>query len=619
MNRTEKIIVVVIGLLMIAWLFISPRLAPQAPAPAPDTGAAGPAIGVTNAQAETGPSMAPAATPDMASAAAEPAPAAAEPAEIEEIAPRGPEQLFTLTNSDCALTFSSRGAGLVQVDFPNYRRFAGDTSSWVVIDQRLAPALVYTGLAGLGADADFRGAAAPDGASVTFELKSASGLALTRTITLDRRDVPPNRGIWARIKARSIESDETYRLKVVDVFSNAAPAALDLAASGLTAGGMTAAESELRFKEAPALGVDIRYASGGRGVRYWGAELVKLFSADQKKKGLPRPPESVRQSEETPVDWVAVKNKFFVQILAPENGAGGYHLAADRVIIPGEAQNHLLAPKHAELELVKAGVNFPETRLEPGGTIGRAHSFYAGPKKYSVLKFLGFEQDAVMEFGFWTYFCKLLLNILNLLWALIPNYGVAIILLTLLLKVVFWPLTRKSTESMKKMQEIQPLMAELKTRFKDNPKKQQEETLRLYKEHKVNPLGGCLPMLIQIPVFIALFVVLRSAIELRFAAFLWIDDLSQPERLFMDLVHFPVNLLPILMTVTMIWQQKLTPTGGDPAQQKMMMFIMPVMMLVMFYSMASGLVLYWTANQCVSIVQQLLTKYRARMKPGKTA
>ena len=215
MNRTEKIIVVVIGLLMIAWLFISPKLVP--PAPAPDTGAAGPAIGVTNAQAETGPSMAPAATPDMASAAAEPAPAAAEPAESEAIAPRGPEQLFTLTNSDCALTFSSRGAGLVQVDFPNYRRFAGDTSSWVVIDQRLAPALVYTGLAGLGADADFRGAAAPDGASVTFERKSASGLALTRTITLDRRDVPPNRGIWARIKARSIESDETYRLKVVEI------------------------------------------------------------------------------------------------------------------------------------------------------------------------------------------------------------------------------------------------------------------------------------------------------------------------------------------------------------------------------------------------------------------
>ena len=614
MNRTEKTIAAVIGLLMLAWLFISPRLSPPAPAPAPETNITAAAIAEPHDQ----PAPASAAAPALAAAAPAIEPSPTAPAAIEAPAPRAPEQLITLTNAYCALTFSTHGAGLVQVDFRHYRRFVDDTNAWVVLDQRLTPALLYTGLAGFGADADFRALADPDGAGVTFERKAANGLVLSRKFTLDRREIPPNRGLWARIKARSIESDETYRLKVEDVFSNSSPATVAMTNAGLTAGGMTAAENELRFKEDPALGVDIHYASGGRGVRYWGAELVKRFSAERKEKGLPRLPETINEREYLPVDWVAVKNKFFVQILAPEKGAAGYDLAADRVLVPGEKENLLLSPKNAALNLVQANLHLPEATLAPGETVERSLSFYTGPKKYSALKFLGLEQDAVMEFGFWTYFCKLLLNILNLLWAVIPNYGVAIILLTLLLKVVFWPLTRKSTESMKKMQELQPMMAELKTRFKDNPKKQQEETLRLYKEHKVNPLGGCLPMLIQIPVFIALFVVLRSAIELRFAEFLWIADLSQPERLFMDLVHYPVNLLPILMTVTMIWQQKLTPTGGDPAQQKMMMIIMPIMMLVMFYSMASGLVLYWTANQCVVIIQQLITRYRTSLKSGIT-
>jgi YidC/Oxa1 family membrane protein insertase len=167
---------------------------------------------------------------------------------------------------------------------------------------------------------------------------------------------------------------------------------------------------------------------------------------------------------------------------------------------------------------------------------------------------------------------------------------------------------------MKKMQEIQPLVKAVQAKHKDNMQKQQQEIMALYKEHKVNPLGGCLPMLIQIPVFIALFVVLRSAIELRFARFLWIRDLSQPENLFAGMLPMglSLNLLPILMAATMAWQQRLTPSAGaDPNQRKIMMF-MPIMMLVMFYNFAAGLALYWTTQNVLMIAQQLMIQ---RKKP----
>ena len=177
------------------------------------------------------------------------------------------------------------------------------------------------------------------------------------------------------------------------------------------------------------------------------------------------------------------------------------------------------------------------------------------------------------------------------------------------MRILFWPLTRKSTLGMKKMQEIQPLMKELQKKYKGNPQRLQQETWALYKEKKVNPLSSCLPMLIQIPVFIALFNVLRSAVELRFAPFLWIGDLSEPEGLFAAYLPFGgLNLLPIVMAVTTALQTKFTPSTGDNSQQKMMMYFMPVMMLVMFYSFPAALSLYWCLNNILSIVQMWMIR-----------
>ena len=223
----------------------------------------------------------------------------------------------------------------------------------------------------------------------------------------------------------------------------------------------------------------------------------------------------------------------------------------------------------------------------------------------------------VMEFGMWRWICYPLVRVLNFFNDLIPSFGVAIILLTILVRLLFWPLTHKSTVGMRKMQELQPKMKEIQAKFKDNPQRLQQETFALYREAKVNPMSSCLPMLIQIPVFIALFNVLRSAVELRYAGFLWIADLSEPEALFASWFPFGgLNLLPILMAVTTALQSYFTPSAGDKSQQRMMMVMMPLMMLFMFYSFPSALSLYWFLSNLFSIVQMWLIRRQTSAKPA---
>ena len=300
--------------------------------------------------------------------------------------------------------------------------------------------------------------------------------------------------------------------------------------------------------------------------------------------------------------WVALKNRFFVTALASTTAANtGFSATVERDV---SAANY--RPKSVSAKV----------RIDPGEATSVTSVFYVGPKKQALLWDLGMKD--VMEFGMWRWICYPVVWALNLFHGWLPNYGIAIILLTILVRVLFWPLTHKSTVGMKKMQEIQPLMKEIQAKYKDNPQRLQQETWALYKEKKVNPMSSCLPMLIQIPVFIALFNVLRSAVELRYAPFLWIADLSEPEALFASWFPFGgLNILPILMAATMALQSALTPSTGDKNQQKMMMVFMPIMMLVMFYSFPSALSLYWTLSQVFSIVQMWLIRRKTADKKGE--
>ncbi|MEW6739286.1 MAG: membrane protein insertase YidC [Nitrospirota bacterium] len=220
---------------------------------------------------------------------------------------------------------------------------------------------------------------------------------------------------------------------------------------------------------------------------------------------------------------------------------------------------------------------------------------YAGPKEYDTLKKYGVGLEHIVDFGFFSILARPLFWLMKVFYDIFPNYGVAIIILTIIVRIPFIPLINKGQKSMKKLQDIQPRMAEIKEKYKKDPQKMQKETMELYKKHKVNPMGGCLPMLLQIPVFFALYKVLLIAIELRGAPFmLWIKDLS---------VKDPYYILPIIMGATMVIQQKMTPSTMDPTQQKIMM-IMPIVFTFMFLTFPSGLVLYWLVNNVLSIAQQ---------------
>ena len=316
--------------------------------------------------------------------------------------------------------------------------------------------------------------------------------------------------------------------------------------------------------------------------------------------------------------WIAVKNRFFVTALARcSEPVAGFSATVKRDV---NAANYKPESVTAWVKIAGGGgkqqVDDNKGREFAGKGELRTTTFFVGPKKQSLLWDLGMKD--VMEFGMWRWLCYPLVWVLNVFHSWIPNFGVAIILLTILVRLLFWPLTRKSTEGMKRMQELQPLMKDIQKKYKDNPQRLQQETWALYKEKKVNPMSSCLPMLIQIPVFIALFNVLRSAVELRYAPFLWISDLSEPEALFAGFFPFRLvgglNVLPILMAVSTGLQSAFTPTSGDKSQQRMMMVFMPVMMLVMFYSFPSALSLYWFLSNLFSIVQMWLIRREAAKK-----
>jgi YidC/Oxa1 family membrane protein insertase len=247
-----------------------------------------------------------------------------------------------------------------------------------------------------------------------------------------------------------------------------------------------------------------------------------------------------------------------------------------------------------------------------GKTTTNSFILYAGPKEYDRLKALHVGLEHIVDFGFFSVLAVPLFWTLKLFFKILGNYGWAIVLLTIIIRIPFIPLVNKSQKSMKKMQELQPKMAEVREKFKKDPQRMQREMMDLYKKYKVNPLGGCLPILLQIPVFFALYKILMIAIELRGAPFmLWLKDLSAPDTLFGHIPSwfpliggFAVGPLPILMGATMIIQQKMTPTSMDPAQNRIMMF-MPIIFTFLFLNFATGLVLYWLMNNIFSIAQQL--------------
>jgi YidC/Oxa1 family membrane protein insertase len=293
------------------------------------------------------------------------------------------------------------------------------------------------------------------------------------------------------------------------------------------------------------------------------------------------------------LDWAGIDLPYFLRAVLPDQPA----LANARFSVgePGRT---------AQLQ-----VYFDAVEIPPAQMAERVYRVYVGPKEGERLEALGGGSIRAIDLGYtWVVpLTRFFHWLLQALYGFVPNYGVAIIALTLLVRVVTAPLTNRQMRSMEKMRALAPKLEELKAKHGDDRQKQSEEMMRLYRQEGVNPLGGCLPMVLQIPVFIGLFYALRSSIELRHSPFVgWITDLSVPESLFtIPGLELPVRVLPLLMGASMVLQQKLTPMQMDPAQARMMLVLMPVMMTVMFYQFPSGLVLYWMVSNVIAIAHQL--------------
>ena len=514
-------------------------------------------------QAAVAPDVPAASDAPAAVAAPSASPAARE--EAKPACPSVPERLVTLENDDVKLELSSWGAVVKKVTLKKYAKDCGEISE-------TNPAVMF----------DF--ADSPLGAGTgpveAFEVKRSDGVsAVFATAT----------------KTRTVTLGADYRI----VFDD------DGFSGAVSLGAMRMGDSKNDLLSIDSWALDA--GKGKPGVVHHGDDdsplkpylvggLAGGCSGSKSAAGLPEKTDVVYPGAQT---WVAVKNRFFVTALCASTAAN----AGFDVTVTRDLQSANYRP-----ESVAA-------RVRLAGEGARRMTFFVGPKKQALLWDLGMRD--VMEFGMWRWICYPLVWVLNLFDSWIPNYGVAIILLTILVRILFWPLTHKSTVGMKKMQELQPKMKEIQKKFKENPQRLQQETWALYREAKVNPMSSCLPMLIQIPVFIALFNVLRSAVELRYAPFLWIADLSEPEGLFAAYLPFGgLNVLPILMAVSTGLQSAFTPSAGDRSQQRMMMVFMPIMMLVMFYSFPSALSLYWFLSNLFSIVQMWIIRRQTAQKAG---
>ncbi len=314
------------------------------------------------------------------------------------------------------------------------------------------------------------------------------------------------------------------------------------------------------------------------------------------------------------LDWAAVKNQYFAFLVTPSTPFAG--LLAEAVPLPPAED---APPSKLPPEGVLGVMVSPAFELSPGASTNWTFHLYAGPKEYKRLAALGMQQDQVLGLGMFEIFAKALLWLLDIFHGVFGNWGVAIIAVTVIIKVFFWPLTAMSTRSMKQMQALAPKMNALKEKYKDDSKKLNEEMMKMYRDYKVNPMAGCLPMLIQIPIFFAFYTMLRTAIELRGASFLWISDLSMADTVArIPVMGWPVNLMPLLMAATMIWQTRITPQApnADPSM-KMMMWMMPAMFLFFCYNYSSGLSLYWTVQNLLTVLQTYLTRDRPVAPPQK--
>jgi YidC/Oxa1 family membrane protein insertase len=580
MDRKSIIILVVSFLLLLIWYPLINRLYPPQPGVPGTNSFAKPTNSIGSGTNSSAP--APTTTPEA------PTPSAGGGGLIQSDAT---EEIVVWENENGRYTFTSHGGGLKLVELKKYpesvacrARNGSSTNKLATLNTRApVPAFALLGSAALQGDANFTLSKLTNG--VRAEKTLPGGIRL----------------------AKEFQFGTNYLLAVVVRLQNVSHEPVLLPAEEWVIGTAT-----------PIGPTD----AGLQMATDWydGAKLQSVgepWFANRTLGCFPGTPRTEYQEGHSNVVWAAVHNRFFTMMAFPPTNSPAPRVAVRRIPLPpSRGDETAQASKIITNQFgFQTALLYPATSLAPDQAVERRFSVFAGPKEYKTLDRLaakfGNNVDLVMGFGgFFGFFAKLLLLSMNGLYALTPSYGFTIVGITVIIKLVFWPLTQASTRSMKRMQALQPQVKAIQEKFKDDPMKMQKKMGELWKEHKVNPAMGCLPMLIQIPFFFGFYRMLQSAIELRGAPFLWACDLSQADTVWIvPGVSFPLNPLPLIMGATQLWQTRLTPPspGVDPVQQKMMQY-MPLIVVFFMYNLSSGLTLYWTVSNLLTIVQMKVTR-----------
>jgi YidC/Oxa1 family membrane protein insertase len=583
MDKKNTVIGVLLLIAAFASLYLGNRFAPPPP-PAP----------------EIAPSQAPLPTaPNQASPVVQSVGSAPQNTEFAALTGKNADAVVSyLENDHIRVEFTNFGGAIGNVAFKKYALTKDSSLPFVFNQPRVEPMLALTDIPGLGPDTAYTLVSASE-SEVVYETVLEGRLKVVRRFSL----------------GHEMEGSDPYLIRhdttLQDLSTNGAPqtvAALSLGTTSLVSPNDWGQFLNIMAWDGEEDVVTKPDELKGGGFLSW----IGL------KDGAPKP--SVTKAGT--VVWAAAKNQFFASVYTGDTV--GFSTTARRVELPpfeGSSRAN---------EGLTGVVSYTLPAMAPGGAAVLGGDFYVGPKEYDRLRKFEQDQAEVMQFAPF-FFSKIFLSgiiapLLNLtmvtMHGWVGNWGVAIILMTLLLKIVTLPFTLAASKSAKRMAKLQPLMKEVREQYKDQPQKLNEATLKIFKENKVNPMGGCLPILITMPLFVAFFAMLQGTAELRFTSFLWTSDLSAPDTIWrLPIGNLPLNIMPLLMGATMIYQMRLTPTPTTDNAQVQMMKFMPIIFTLICYNFAAALALYSTINGVFTIVQQIIVNKTTKddtplVKPG---
>ena len=478
------------------------------------------------------------------------------------------EQTTTLRNSDLELLLTNRGGGIAEAVLPKHKAENGGPVKLSSHDRLPIGALVDKPAAAVLEEFTV----VPGQRSVQFERTLPNNIRLRKTFSLP---APPNR-------------KDNYVAQLELQFQNTGTAAYNNPGYYVALG----SAAPIHHNDLPNY-TRVTWCIDGKtrntDVSWFAAQTYPIIGT-QKRAAQQFFDEKINGAE-----WAAVSNQFFATIVTP--------ISAKATSIWAQRFESYKKPDGSLEYGIEGAMGMPGFKVPPGQTATAQFQLYVGPKLYNRLAELTHDEAEIMDFGLWKLVSETLLNMMNLIHRFVGNYAVAILILTAIIKLILWPLQTKANKSMRRMSALSPKMQELREKYKDDPTKMNAEVMKLYKDYGVNPVSGCLPMMIQIPIFFGLFTMLRQAVELRNANFLWVHDLSQPDTVgHIPGLGWPINILPLIMAGTSFWMTHVTPKSGDATQQRVMMF-MPLIFVVFCYNFAAALALYYTTQNLFTILQ----------------